>query len=220
MSNNFDLSEVIAIERETLASLGIESPGNAPFKEIVAQELYKAWVADNSDMRLLTYSFTRIQSLMVKFVVRLQATRLEEQEVFNTLCVQLLQALPKYRPERGRIFTFVTLTMNFRILDLCRTKGEPEPLEDWDCPTDDGAFHALEDFKAFLCKLANEQGQTANKMLRALIEILHGTDATVEYGQSQERIRMGIAAKTGLPRAIVDPYYNRLLTRWQHAVLD
>lgn len=173
-------------------------------------------------MRLLTYCFPLIQAMMVKNIYTLKRSRLEEGEIFNTLCLSLLAAFPKYNPTRGRLFTFFTLMLHFRIKDVCRPRRDDntDPLDDWDMPVEDDAFHLLEDFKAFLFKLAIEQGPTASRMLRAFVEILTDHRASIEYGRSQDRIKAGIARKTTLPRAIVDPFYASLLTRWAHSVLD
>jgi hypothetical protein len=222
MTPNFDLGAVLEVEREVLTQLPeAKSVIKVYFKEAVAQVLYQAWIEDPTDMRLLTYCFPLIQSMMVKNIFILKHSRLEEGEVFNTLCLNLLAAFPKYNATRGRIFTFCTLMLHFRIKDVCRPRNDnTDPLDDWDMPVEDDAFHLLEGFKAFLCKLAFEQGPTASRMLRAFVEILTDHKAAIEYGRSQDRIKAGIAHKTGLPRAIVDPFYTSLLTRWAYSVLD
>lgn len=221
MTANFDRDAVMDVERDVLSALPEPTPvTRVYFKELVAQILYQSWSEDHTDMRLLTYCFPLIQSMMVKHILSLRQSPLEECEVFNTLVINLLAAFPKYNASRGRIFTFCTLILHFRIKDICRGKANiTEPLDDWDMPVDDGAYHLLEGFKAFLCKLASDQGPTASRMLRALIEILTD-DTPINYARSQDQIKTGIAHKTGLPRAIVDPYYTALLTRWAHSVAD
>ena len=213
---HFSLEDVLEVEREVMTTLDGPLP-DVYFKEPVAQILFSAWKDNPADTRLLVYTFPLIQSMMNKNTHFLKTTHLEECEIFNILSLKMLQAFPKYSPERGRLFTFATLQMHWRIKDLIQRKDSALPLEDWDRQVDDFPSHILADFKAFLFSLAAEQGPTACRILTAFLEILDD-DTFVVY--SQNRLKDAICARTGLPRVIVYPYYLSLLTRWEHSVLD
>ena len=217
--SNFNLSEVKAIEQDVIAMLPEADEINPfYFKEPVAQYLYQCWYLDRSDMRLLIYCFPLIQSIMVKHVQMLKKLDLEENEIFNILCINLLTAFAKYNTMRGRLYTYCTLIMHFRIKDLRRNKHSLcDPLEDWDTPVDDTGFHQLADFKLFLVRLKEEQGATANRMLDAFLSLI---ECPVTLSLTQEQIHREISRRSGFPLLIVQPFYRSLIVRFEHSVLD
>ena len=218
--SNFNLQDVLDLEQAILASLPPEiALGAGYFKEVVAQDLYRAWLADPTDMRLLEYAFPLINSVMVKYMPLLKNSPLEQGEIFNTLCLQIYDSFRRYSPARGRLFTFLTITTTFRIKDLVRgSKIQVVQLEDWDASIDDSAFYVLEDFKQFLRKFKHTQGRTAKRMLDAWLEVLDHEEIVATRLQGHIIARVG--QLTALPKAVVEPFYRTVLDRFTHSVLD
>ena len=212
------------MEQDAITAIPDEEIGTSYFKEPVAQYLYKAWLEDKTDNRILEYSFPLIQSLMVLNINMLRQTKLEPCEIFNILCMGVLRCLESYALNKGKLYTWITYNTRCRMLDLKRdfeknSQFELLPLiDELDILTDDEATHKLEDFKEFLLKLKEVEGKTANRMIDALYLTL--ISPSVNASLSQEFIIKQIVKITRLDIILVKPYYERILDRYRHSVLD
>ena len=219
----FELSEVLQLELDILniLDLTIDFSSNY-FKEPVAQHLYTNWAANNNDTRLLIYCFPLIQSIMVKYLPCFNG--LDQEDVFNSLCVILLEHFPKYKPENGRLYTYLTLITHYKLKDIltANTKHKDrhyELIEDWDSPVINiDAFAVLLDFKIFLTKLKEESGITLNKIIDALLLTLD--DKVNIHLQDRKMLVQHLCNLTKLPDELIIHTLNRIHERYNHSVLD
>jgi hypothetical protein len=224
IENIFDIDDVLRIEQEVIQLLGLDLPSEPYFKEPVALHLLAQWRQDSSDTRILSYCFPLVKSLMVKHRKLLSTVKLEPEEIFNLIVIRLAETLPNYTEDRGRLFTYVTLYATYRILNFPYQVSKMDrcslPLEDdWDCPTSDGPFHQLADFKAMLTKLSLISGKTDCRILRAILLVL---DDPREYRRihNQSGLILAVSRHCQLPSLLVERYYQILLDRYNHSVVD
>lgn len=173
----FDLEEVKQIEAEAIKHIGKIKDTKNYFKEEVGQYLYNKWKEDSSDQRVLIYLFPMIQSIMVKYLAYFNG--LLQEDVFNSLCIIMLEHLPRYKKESGRLFTYSTMILSFKLKDIltANTKYNNRylELEDWDTEHFDiEATEALISFTAFLeSQIAEEEeGATKHRFLSAMYEAM------------------------------------------------
>jgi hypothetical protein len=220
----FELDEVLALEQEVIEILGKEyEPTSNYFKEDVAQYLYKGWLETNhDDTRLLIYTFPMIKSIMVKH--KKLFDELEPEDVFNSLCIILLEHLSKYKPTTGKLYTYFTLILNYKIKDIITAniknrKKHYTLEEDWDSPINlMEAFSTLLDLKLFLTDLKNVSGNTLNTFIDALLSTLE-EDSTFHL-QDRKMLIGHLASLTKWPTELVIHNLNHVTSRYIHSVLE
>jgi hypothetical protein len=186
------------------------------FHEAVAQILYADWQKDHSDNRIILYCLPLVKSIMVSKHNLLVSKDISE--VFQTCCVELMEELPKYRKEKGRIYTYMTMMIFYKIYDLTKpAKYTSIPIEDYDEPYSNDAIFQFNDFISFLQKLKVSQGKTSSKILTSMMEIIQSKKILF---QKQDQLIDLICTQTKLPDVLVRQYFYRVLERYFHSVLD
>ena len=219
----FELSEVIQLELYILNLLNLtyEEKSNY-FKEPVAQHLYSCWLANHDDTRLLIYCFPLIQSIMVKYLNCFNG--LEQEDVFNSLCIILLEHFPKYKADNGRLYTYMTLITHYKLKDILTAHNKHksrhyELHEDWDSPVDVMAsISALIDFKMFLIELKKLNGKNLNRIIDALLLTLD--DTSIHHLQDRKMLTQHLCNLTKLPDELITHTLNRIQERYVHSILD
>ena len=116
MNNLFNLADVLQLEQDVLNKINENNDTiskNNYFKEIVAQFLYEEWLLNKNNTNILVYSFPLIHSIMVKYINHFHG--LTKEDVFQDLCIIVLNHLPKYKKENGRLFTYLTFIISCKV---------------------------------------------------------------------------------------------------------
>lgn len=219
----FELSDVLRLEAEVIQTLQITlDMGRNYFKEPVAGYLYDQWVLNHDDTRLLIYCFPLIQSIMVKYLNCFNG--LDQEDVFNSLCIILLEHFPKYKPANGRIYTYLTLITHYKLKDILTANSKYKSrhydlVEEWDSPVIDlDSYATLLDFKIFLTKLQKESGQTLTRIIDALLLTLD--DRNNIHLQDRKMLVQHLCTLTKLPDELIIHTLNRIQDRYEHSILD
>ncbi len=212
----FRMKDILALEESVIVAHGLTLVGSHYFKEKVGQVLIKAWRADPADTRIVTYSMPLMLAAMVRRKNLLSHSCWDD--VFQGLALEVLGRLGGYIEARGALFTFLTLTINFAVLDLAKPPltGSSEPFLQVELDEDvrqveDEAVYAFADFLAYLRQLRLREGQTSGKILGAMLEVLTSEHLNV---QKQCHLIDALLAKTRLPKVIVKPYFERVLNSY------
>jgi hypothetical protein len=213
----YDPTEIQEIENQVIAEHNLGNQDEkCYFHEPVAQILYAAWLRDPSDNRIALYCLPLIKSIMVS-KHNLLASK-DSSEIFQTCCVELMEELPKYKKEKGRIYTYMTMMIFYKIYDLTKPcKYTSIPIEDYDEPYSNEAIFQFNDFMSFLQKLKVSQGKTSTKILTSMMEIIQSKKILF---QKQDQLIDMICTQTKLPDVLVRQYFYRVLERYFHSVLD
>lgn len=210
MTALYDLAAVLDLEAQVIREeLPSALPSALYFKNEVAQVLLQAWRSDPTDTRILTYTLPLIHALMVRHRQVVRRIGLPVGEVFNELVVVVADELKHYRPERGRLYTFLTMRIPSRLQNMA-TRGPRvhDDLDDMDVPQDDQAPHVLADFRTYLRRRWVTEGPTAKRILAALLSATSPADPTVIVRHSHLVAR--VVKLSGLPELVVGPYLSRL----------
>ena len=221
----FNLEDVFKIEQDVLNELDDTVLSTHYFKEDVAQYLYQAWVINNEDTRILVYCFPLLQSIIVRYVRFMNdANGLEKTEVFNNLCLIVLQHLPKYKPGNGRLYTYLTLICNFKLKDqlTASTKYINKHYsldEEWDTETSISPFINLLDFTIFLTELKKESaGKTLSTIIDALLLVIN--DESMYNCSDRKMLIQHMVKITKLPEIIIETSLTLLTEKYNHSILD
>ena len=212
----FSIADVMEIEQSVLNSSAIEEV-DWYFNEAVAQVLYKAWVENNSDNRIVSYSFPLILAMSKKNTALFENIGMDYPEIFSILTVGLIKALNKYDTSRGRLFSYLTRILTFRIYDinqyyLKNKKVEMYELLENDMPYEDHSGEVLNDFLTFLRKLSRTEGKTMQTILSAWVYIIVHEPGLASQGQ--DVIMSQISKRTKLPEVLVKPMYLKTIQRY------
>ena len=212
----FDLDDITFLENKIILKYDLRDVGNCYFKEKVAQVLYNCWLNNKADTRIVFYCLPLIKNVIA--TKHNLIFRMDRADLFQTLCLSTLESLKKYSPEKGRLFTFLTMNTNYRILDYYKLEKNPDlPIEEYDFPYDTKAVHELEDFVTFIGKLKLISGKTDARILTALEEVIA---CEINNPVRQNDIISLLAQKTKLPNFLVKVYYMKVIERYKHSVLE
>jgi len=231
MTTLFNAADVLSMEAEILAILPTaKAIKHVYFKSSVADYLYYHWMVNNFDTRIFQYCFPLIQALMLKKVNLLMNHN--QREVFNILCLDLMESMDKYDVLRGStIYSYATQTVSYRILDFNnearirnarlaqgKTVWETVQLDsEHDKPMEMMDFANLCDFLDFVNKLKRIEGPTANRIISSLLNTLKNTPAKASLGRAT--LEQLITTETGLPPLIIQNYLNTICKRYVNADL-
>jgi hypothetical protein len=221
----YNLGEVLAIENDVINKLGNPVLTKGYFKEFVAQELYKEWQSNPSDTRILSYAFPMIQNHIIKRFSLIKINNLDKVEVFNSLCVILLENLPKYKATTGTLYAYFNMILKYRLLDIFTAHNKYKDRycalgEDWDTEVNNNnSFEKLLDFKIFITNLSQEQNsETLNKVIEALLVVLD--DSEPFHAQDRKMLLIHLTKISGFPEELVSHILTNIITRYQHSILD
>lgn len=218
----YNTEDVLRLEQSVLDELGLERDTRYYFDERVARHLYAAWKADRTDNRIIQYSLPIILAMSKKNTKMFTNIGLTWGEIFNILTIGIINALSAYKPSRGRLYSYLTKTLTFRVYDLNQHyKREKERqalhLENWDKPVSDYAAEQLTDFLSFLNKLREFEGPTNQKILDAWVDFVTTQPALASQGM--DRIISHICKTTKFPDIVVRPFYLIVLKKYINADL-
>lgn len=220
----FNLNDVLTIEHDVIEKLEEVDLTSAYFKEPVAQYLYQAWKENPSDTRILSYAFPMIQSHIVKRFALIKINNLDKMDVFNSLCIIILEHLPKYKPATGTLYAYFNMILKYKLLDIFTAHNKHKDRyyaleEEWDTEIENDAFEKLLDFKIFLKELSKEQNsKTLNRLIEALLVVLDDNEPF--HVQDRKMLLIHLTKLTGYPEDLVNHIFNRIIERYKFSILD
>jgi hypothetical protein len=226
MDSLYSTTDIIELENRVLASNPTITKTAFFYNEEVAQVLYNEWYKDNQNLDILIYSFPLIKNIILKKLPLIRSYDLDKQDIFQSLCVVLIEHLPKYDKNRGRIYSFFTFLLGMRILDIInsddKTRGLSTQLIDTahDKTLDiDRSAHDLYDFKQFLLNLKAEQASpTLSVFIDALLTLLD--DSSNYCSQDHKALLLNLERITGYPRILCESLLNNITLRYRNGILD
>ena len=225
MARTFSDEAIAALEDSVFATLASDTPrGKHYFKEAVAQELYKAWIGERGDTRIVEYCVPLICYHLGRNAKMLAAAiankpYLENTDIFQTMVVNLIHALEIYNPDKGKIFSMLSRVIPFRLIDVAKEtlwdKAKTFPLnEELEVPSHHASSEKtceLFDFISFLQQHQQQEGPTGVRITTAWLAAI--ADAA-QASKGQAVIMQAICKASDLPDAIVRPYYLAVLTNY------
>jgi hypothetical protein len=192
----------------------------------VAQVLYNEWTVDNNNLDILIYSFPLIKNIILKKLNLIKSYDLDKQDIFQSLCIVIIEHLPKYAKNRGRLYSFFTFLLGMRILDLINFNDKTRALSTQliDTAHDqqldiDGPAHDLYDFHQFLINLEAEQNSpTLSVFINALLVLLD--DDSRYCSQDHKALLLNLERITGYPRILCESLLNNITLRYRNGILD
>ena len=222
------MNEVLEIEHNVIEQLEEVALNKSYFKEPVAQYIYEAWKENNSDTRILAYAFPMISYHLVKRLPLIQINNLEQQELFNTLCIIILEHLPKYKSQSGTIYAYFNMILKYKTLDIFTAHNKhkdrnvymEDDMDEYNQYTTDNISElVLYDFKHFLNNLKIEQNsKTLTRIIDAMLRVID--DNGVYHCQDRKMLALHLVKITGYSEELIQHLLNRIVVRYQKAVLD
>jgi hypothetical protein len=225
MDSLFSTTDIIELENRVIAANPTITKTAFFYNEEVAQVLYNEWTVDNNNLDILIYSFPLIKNVILRKLNLIKNYDLDKQDIFQSLCVIIIEHLPKYRKDRARIYSFFTFLLNMRILDLIngddKTRGLSTQLDIiHDKNLDiDSAKNDLYDLKQFLIHLEAEQASpTLSVFINALLVLLD--DGSKYCSQDHKALLLHLERITGYPRILCESLLSNIITRYRNGILD
>jgi hypothetical protein len=225
MDSLYSTTDIIELENRVLAANPTITKTAFFYNEEVAQVLYNEWYKDNQNLDILIYSFPLIKNIILKKLNLIKSYDLDKQDIFQSLCIVIIEHLPKYDPDRGRLYSFFTFLLGMRILDLINGDDRNRALStQLDIIHDknldiDSAKNDLYDFKQFLIHLRAEQNSpTLSVFINALLLLLD--DSSNYCSQDHKALLLHLERITGYPRILCESLLSNVITRYRNSVLD
>ena len=210
-------ADLQALETSTIKEFGLEEVGDGIWKEKVGVALLNAWLRDPSDTRIITYCMPLVLIQILRHKRLLQHSDLDD--VFQSVILAVYEFLGKYQRSKGRLFTYLTMKIQFEVRDLANTpkivhsKNTIELVAKENMAVgEDDAIHFYYDFMAYLYKRRRQEGKTSRRILTAMVNTLHSRRLNV---QKQCHLVEAVCSKTQLPKVLIKNYLDLLLREYQ-----
>jgi hypothetical protein len=224
MDSLYSTTDIIELENRVLLANPTITKTAFFYNEEVAQVLYNEWYKDNQNLDILIYSFPLIKNLILRKLPLIKSYDMDKQDIFQSLCIIIIEHLPKYDKNRGRIYSFFTFLLGMRILDIItgdKTRGLSTQLDIiHDQQLDiDSAKNDLYDLKQFLIHLKAEQNSpTLSVFINALLLLLD--DSSNLVSQDHKALLLHLEKLTGYPRILCESLLSNVITRYRNGILD
>jgi hypothetical protein len=224
MDSLYSTTDIIELENRVIAANPTITKTAFFYNEEVAQVLYNEWYKDNQNLDILIYSFPLIKNLILRKLPLIKSYDMDKQDIFQSLCIIIIEHLPKYDKNRGRIYSFFTFLLGMRILDIItgdKTRGLSTQLDIiHDQQLDiDSAKNDLYDLKQFLIHLKAEQNSpTLSVFINALLLLLD--DSSNLVSQDHKALLLHLEKLTGYPRILCESLLSNVITRYRNGILD
>jgi len=197
------------LERGVIELIGAVEDETGYFKASVANYLHQAWAHDHADTRIVEYCIPLVEAIIHMRWGKLQELPIEKDEMVSILIIDVCRSLPSIKIGAGKIYSYLTVMLNFKVINMLNKYGTKRPEVDLDqdipqaCQDDEAS-----QLRAELVAHAFQTHMVSGALMAAL------SDGWAWEATPRALVK-SIAEKVGMPVATVDRAYRDIMAGYK-----